>query len=70
MQKITLKIKGMVCHGCENRLENALKNIEGIKKVKADYQKETVQVAFQEENSKDLIYKTIENMGFKIEEDE
>ena len=37
MKKINLKIKGMMCGGCENRVKNAVGNIEGIESVTADH---------------------------------
>ena len=32
MKEISLKVKGMMCSGCENRVKNALGNIDGIEK--------------------------------------
>ena len=58
MTKIILNVKGMVCHGCENRVENSLKNIEGVKKVKANYQKESVQITANEEISRTMLIQT------------
>ncbi len=37
MKETTIKVKGMVCNGCENRVKNALKNIEGIEEVVANH---------------------------------
>ena len=42
MKQITIKVKGMVCGGCENRIQNSLKEIKGIQTVEADHNKETV----------------------------
>ena len=39
MEKIIIKVKGMVCNGCENRIKNAIEQIEGVKQVIADYKK-------------------------------
>ena len=44
MEKINLKVNGMVCTGCENRVKNALMNIEGVKKVSADHKKNLVTI--------------------------
>ena len=30
MKEIILNVEGMACEGCENRIQNSLKNIEGI----------------------------------------
>ena len=37
MKEINLKVEGMMCTGCENRIQNAVKNMNGIKSVKADH---------------------------------
>ena len=37
MKEIEIKVEGMVCNGCENRVQNALKAIKGIKDVNADH---------------------------------
>ena len=37
----TLKVNGMMCHGCERRVENALTEL-GLKNVKADHEKSIV----------------------------
>ena len=33
MKETIIKVKGMVCNGCENRVQNALKTIDGIEEV-------------------------------------
>lgn len=37
-EKITLDIKGMTCSGCEYSVESALKKVEGVTVVDADYE--------------------------------
>ena len=34
MKEINLKVEGMMCTGCENRIQNAVKNMNGIKRLK------------------------------------
>jgi sulfite exporter TauE/SafE/copper chaperone CopZ len=41
-----LRIKRMHCTGCEETIENALRGLPGVQKVKADYVKQTVDVEF------------------------
>ena len=36
MKEIKLKINGMMCAGCENRVKSAVSLIEGVEKVDAD----------------------------------
>ena len=37
MKKTVIKVNGMVCNGCENRVQNALKTIDGIEEVVANH---------------------------------
>ena len=43
-----IKAKGMHCGSCENLIEKAVNNIDGITNVKADYATEIVEVEFDE----------------------
>ncbi len=50
MEKIILKVNGMVCNGCENRVENAFMNIDGVVKVNANHKKSIVTVTLKKRN--------------------
>lgn len=66
MKEINLKVNGMVCNGCENRVKNALKNIEGVENVIANNESGMVTVTLKEEIDANIIIKTIENLGYEI----
>ncbi|MCI8636437.1 MAG: heavy-metal-associated domain-containing protein [Clostridia bacterium] len=66
MKEFIIKVKGMVCSGCENRVQNALKTIEGVAEVEADYTKETVKITTNNEISEKTIEERIENLGFEV----
>lgn len=69
MKEFTIKVSGMVCGGCEKRVQNALQTINGVEKVLANYQKGIVQVSANDYvELKDLKNK-IEDIGFEVEED-
>lgn len=70
MKQINLKVNGMVCNGCENRVKNVLKNIEGVSEVTASYKSGVVTVTLNEEIAEDLIQETIENLGYEIIEED
>ena len=70
MKEIILNVKGMVCNGCENRVQNALKNIEGVEEVIANHNDGTVKVTSKEEVSKDVIKEKIEDIGFEVEKED
>ncbi len=66
MKEIIIKVEGMVCGGCENRVQNAVKTIKGIKNVVANYKEETVSILAKESvNIREIIEK-IETIGFKV----
>lgn len=46
MKNIELSIKGMTCSSCELRVENALKKLEGVVAVKAEYSKSRAQITY------------------------
>lgn len=69
MKETILKVEGMMCGGCENRVKNALETITGIESVVADYTSGTVKVTSSEEVSKVAIVEAIEDIGFSVKED-
>ena len=48
MKEFKIKVNGMVCTGCENRVKNALSTIDGVKEVIADYKTGDVEVVTQD----------------------
>jgi copper chaperone len=56
----------MVCNGCENRVKNALTNIEGVKTVLADHNTGKVVVTSNEDISENVIKEKIEDLGFEV----
>ena len=67
-KKIEIRISGMSCTGCENRVENVLKNIENVKSVNANYNTGIIEI--ETNNIKDLdidmIKETLEDLGYDI----
>lgn len=66
--KIEIRISGMSCTGCENRVENVLKNIENVKSVNANYNTGIIEI--ETNNIKDLnidiIKETLEDLDYDI----
>lgn len=66
--KIEIRISGMSCTGCENRVENILKNVENVESVNANYNTGIVEI--ETNNIKDLdidmIKETLEDLGYDI----
>lgn len=66
MKEINLKVEGMMCTGCENRIQNAVKNMNGIKSVKADHTTGTVKIEAEDGIEESKIKEKIENIGFDV----
>lgn len=69
MKETIIKVEGMVCGGCENRVQNALKTLEGVEDVVADHTNGTVTITAKEEVSISVMKETIEDLGFEVKED-
>ena len=67
MKETTLKVKGMVCGGCENRVKNALDQIEGVKNVEASFETGIVKVTADEKVTREAMEDTITDIGFEVE---
>lgn len=66
MKEIKLSINGMVCTGCENRVKNALKTLEEVDNVEANYENGSVIISATKDLDKSKIIKKIEDLGFEI----
>lgn len=66
MKEIIIKVKNMECHGCENRICNVIKNIEGVDNVNANYNNGIVKIIGDERLNLEDIKNKIQNLGFPI----
>lgn len=66
MKEKIIKVSGMECSGCENRIENALSSIEGIETVVANHETGIVTIKTNDEISQETLEETIDNLGFDI----
>lgn len=68
MKEIVMKVEGMVCGGCENRVKNALKLVEGVKEVEANHVAGSVKIKVAEDVQIDTLKEKIEDLGFEVKE--
>jgi len=71
MKELELKVTGMHCGGCENRVKNAVSDIKGVKAVTADHEACKVNVEFKkdvDETVVEEVKEAIERLDFKVEE--
>ena len=66
MKETNLIVNGMMCGGCENRVKNAIKNIEGVENVTADHNTGKVIIISNNDVSEKIIKETLEDIGYEI----
>lgn len=68
MKEIKLKIEGMHCAGCSNRLEKILNNVDGVENAKVSLEEKSADIKYNEEEVElNTILQEIEDAGFKGE---
>lgn len=68
MKEIDLNVEGMKCSGCENRVKNVLKSIDGVEEVEASHESGKVNIKLSKDVSWDEIKKAIEDLDFIVKE--
>lgn len=66
MKEIIFKVNGMMCEGCENRVKNAIQNVEGVQSTNANHITGEVTVVANDNISKELIKNILEDIGYEI----
>ena len=66
MNTIELKVNGMMCSGCENRVKNALSLIDGIEEVQAKHENGIVTIKTSKEISIDEVKEAIQDLGYEV----
>lgn len=56
----------MSCNGCEQNVENALKTVDGVTRVDADYEGDTVEVVVEDDVTDDDLHTTVERAGYDV----
>lgn len=69
MKELKIKINGMACSGCENRVKTALSEISGVERVEANHN--TGMVVIESEKDLDIaqIKEKIIDLGYEIVEE-
>lgn len=65
MKKLYVKIDGMSCSHCAKKIENSLKEVDGVLKVSANLDKKEVIITSKFEIDTNLLCKKIEDLGYK-----
>lgn len=68
MENIILKINGMKCTGCSQRVEKALKNTDGIESASVNLEIREANISYNKDLvTYDKICETIVDLGFEVE---
>ena len=68
MDSIIIKINGMKCTGCSQRVERTLKNTDGIKDASVNLETREANITYNKDViTYDEICETIVEVGFEIE---
>ena len=67
MKETNLKVTGMHCEGCENRIKNALNSMEEIIEVKANHIDGMVYIKANKDINMEKIKEILDDLGFEIE---
>lgn len=68
MERRTLSVIGMACDGCEATVENALGALDGVTRVDADNEADTVDVVAGADVSDDELATAVTDAGYEIAE--
>ena len=69
MEQLNLRVSGMTCTGCENRIERVLGGLDGVRHVNADHQAGAVTVLLDESQSGEPAVRSwIEQAGYEVRE--
>ena len=67
MKQLELKVSGMTCTGCEQRIAKALSRLEGVVRSTANHQTCQVRVVFDTtRTSERAVRSTIEQTGYEV----
>lgn len=66
MKEVKIKVNGMECEGCQNRIKNTLERIKEVKEVNANYKTGIVIITLNEEININKLEEKIEDIGFEV----
>ena len=64
--EVTIHVTGMTCSGCERRVENAVKALEGVTSATANYGKGELVAEFEDTCTKEAIPEAIKATGYGV----
>jgi copper chaperone len=65
MKRETISVDGMSCDSCERNVENVLRTLDGVSRVEADHEGDTVEVV-EDDVADDDVHAAIEQAGYDV----
>lgn len=65
MKRYELRVEGMSCTGCEERVTNAARRVDGVRRVDADHETNTVEIAGKED-TENPVRQAIHDAGYDL----
>ena len=62
----TIKIEGMMCGHCENRVKKALSALDGVADADVSFEKGTAILSLHDDVKDELIKSAVEEAGYKV----
>lgn len=63
----TLRVEGMTCTGCENRITGALRSVDGVVSATADHEQGTVTLVHDSTPATgEAVRHAIEELGYRV----
>ncbi len=66
MNERTLRVDGMACNGCEDSVESAVRELEGIDRAEADHEAGTLEFVASERVSEDAVHEAVAGAGYEV----
>ena len=64
----TINIEGLSCMHCAKKVENALKEVKGVKSVKVVLEEKKAEIVLKEDVDDRVLREKIEELGYKVVE--
>ncbi|MDR2944352.1 MAG: cation transporter [Methanosarcinales archaeon] len=67
METVTFKVGGMTCGHCQRRVEDALKNVNGVIKAAVDLEKGEAAIEYDDfKTNSAALKKAVEDAGYEV----
>lgn len=67
MDRRTIAVSGMACGGCESTVESALGELDGVSRVVASHETDSVDVVVEDDLEAATISAAIRDAGYEVE---